>query len=214
MSNRVTWRSRPRSEYPWPIPTARLEALPEAYPEPDYLIGPLPMHALCELLFRANGFTAGDATGQYLDSPTEENMLERAWNATVYPSSFAGFYAWAVGDDWGFEFTLFESGVDPWDGHDDDREIFIYDVAGEFYLRGRIAISGPDGDRAGNWNVDAMNGPVTITLKMKSGDFPITAYGDFSPDFIVSSWLPYATRDGSPAWNTTTGAAINGGPGS
>lgn len=193
--------------------TRKLDAFPVAYPDPDYLLGPFTMQALCELLYRASAFTAGTASSAYDDTPSEIDLFTRMALVDGDPlGSTLGFYATGSDGSWGFEFTLFESGVDPWTGHDDDGQYYIFDIDGDFYLRGRIAISGPDG-AVGNWNVDWGIGAATITVKLECGDFPVSCIGDFSADFEVTGWFPYKTTDGLPAWNTSTGEAINGGPG-
>jgi hypothetical protein len=57
MGERVTWRSHPRSDYPWPYPTIKttvanlLVGFPFDY---EYLIGPLDVAGVVELIYRVN----------------------------------------------------------------------------------------------------------------------------------------------------------------
>lgn len=53
MSHRITWRSRPRSGYPWPLRTSRITNLErQGSGVAPNLIGPLSMQAVVELLYR------------------------------------------------------------------------------------------------------------------------------------------------------------------
>lgn len=198
MSQRITWRSRPRSEYPWPIKTVEIASI--GSPNPDYLMGPLTMEAVVEMFFRVKAFNFAGVDASYEPEVDEKTLFAKCGDDI---SSVFWPYIYAPG----VEFALYDYGVSKPVGAED---AVIYKAPDGFYLRCWLIY-----DDFGS-TVDANGGgvPTTINLILKSGTFPITIWGDGSiGDITATEWFPYKTTAGDPAWNTATGAPANGGPG-
>lgn len=81
MSHRITWRSRPRSEYPWPLRVAGItNAERDNYGYANNLLGPLTIQAITELLYRVeeisySGTLVIHAYGVDIPMPSSGTML-------------------------------------------------------------------------------------------------------------------------------------------
>lgn len=248
MSHRITWRSRPRSEYPWPLKTGAktLAELGIGAENPyDSLIGPLPMKAVVEILYRVAqldfslSITAdpggGDVTQTSSGSirlqnsgsdPTEIEVFKR--HSTYMDNDPGGLFG-ETGPSFTFENveateTAYLQPIDMvWGGSAAEPAIFK-DENGDFWLQGGFAFSTVFTDPI---TFDAHNLPLTVggwilidaQLVLSCGAFPIkcgvegAVVSAASLTIEATEWWPYKTTAGADAWNTTTGAPANGGPG-
>ena len=246
MGHRVTWRDRQRSGYPWPLATLRinradipaLQASYGALGEYQGLVGPLPMAAVVELLYRVRKVSfAGSFTVDTPD-PASTDSYSVSAELTLTPSTGGAALT---------ETDLFQSlqstigGIIPrhysfsQDSGDSISEFFLIDDGignfpiyaddlGGFWVRGRfyaLPLGGISFALANGVYDDARD-YFDATLSLRSGDFSIRAFIDgYLDERVISGqtltitateWFPYATTAGADAWDTATGAPVNGGP--
>jgi len=101
-------------------------------------------------------------------------------------------------------------------------EIFVT-PAGDYYLAGVFGVGGGDGDyiAIGNSSRGGLFELIDASIVLSSGTFPVAVIAESAGGQPTSSsltltateWFPFATTAGAAAWDTTTGAPANGGPG-
>jgi len=208
----------------------------------ELLIGPLDMKAVVEILYRVTKFSFSvSITGDVLDNsdppvpvPTTEtasgeitlddglgnkpNELEEfTFNrsndtGTAHESYQLRDNSSPVNILWPIDPNSFGAAL---------RDSPIYeDENGDFWLQGYFYFN-TEHFQAGNF-VSTQAGdvdPFDASLELYSGTYQIKAYAGYGSDVTANSltitateWHPFKTTAGDDAWNTTTGAAANGGP--
>ena len=206
MGHRITWRSRPRSDYPWPLKTVEIASV--GTPDPDYLIGPFPMDAVLELLYRVKKFRVDDEY-DILYEPhtlTEKDIFEGTRNGPISPPLYGEHITSFSRIQW----------IEPGTSYPGDVNADIFKTADGYYLRGRFRFD-TSNSWVANWAVDYINTDAqTVDFVLSSGTYTVTMFGGSisgTPTITATEWWPYKTTAGLPAWDTATGAPINGGPG-
>ena len=253
MSHRITWKSRPRSCYPWLYQTGdkTLADLGIGAENPyDLLIGPLTMQAVVELLYRVIQFdfdlsVTADVSGTPVTQtgtgqirmnyssgdPTELEVFTRHRTFTDdeypgFPGETSAGYEFATidlsnGYGWMLPVSMY------WSSPDQSVPPIFKDENGMFWLQGAFDFLTDPGDPVqfyGGNGIMTSGGYLLqdADLVLASGTFPIKcgfeAFGSAdvtsaSLTITASEWFPYKTTVGDPAWDTATGAPINGGPG-
>ena len=235
MGERVTWRSRPRSDYPWPL---RTKTTTVADLISDYgnngiigMIGPLPMAAMVELIYRVKAaefvfsvetkygedaedypWTTTSRTGTmgFTGTPTEINALKEA---SYSPESF-GFVSslemeWEGADPADVAY-LSSVSSSPLAGHAAD---IFKDENGEFWVTGStfFAVTEPGGGNAVDIEIRendsyATFAVVSVSLVLSSGTFAFDQIASCDGYAIRNSELTIAASEWWP-YKTTAGAA-------
>jgi len=241
MSIRITSRSRPRMDkYPWPMRTRQvtLAQINEDREVPG-LIGPLPMIAVMELMYRVRKLRY-QGSAEVDDGITQEQLTIDL--TTDYPGGTDELALWAAlhynladvesleafaSNDDGFAYaraistSLGQQNMHP------EAEVF-QDENGDYWLSGLLGCQiGFDiftfpsvvlstNDDGGTFQT------FTALLKLQTGDYNLSAIATTlsAPDIndpaltiTATEWFPYKTTAGLAAWDTATGAIANGGPG-
>lgn len=219
MGHRITWRTRPRSEYPWIYKTKRVLLADILYGAPfDYelLIGPLDKQAVAEILYRVTEFTADiSVTGELGDppapatetattsvilagSPQPDELQRFVFNRSSDDLTTHDSYPFYVGGVFSNDVFL---PVDPMGfGSDPNRDSPVYeDENGNFYLQGYFYFNTTSW-QVGNF-VSALSAdifPFDATLELASGSYQIKAYAGYdtsisaaSATITATAWHPY-----------------------
>jgi hypothetical protein len=225
---------RMRMDWPWGMPVATVTAADAAGWK---CWGPFSLFEITELIYRVKKLSfTGNVTYDYGEGYSEvsEDYSTDVWatppsagtneatcfsNRTVlgfldfYDSSDAMLLRMADAlvdyDDYGMP-SLLTNGV------------ILRDENFDFWLRPNFFYKPTGGGNSALFFEHAQGDyhAVAGTLVLKSGDFNIECYTTIQTDYVTSSeftitaveWFPYATSTGQPAWDTATGAPINGGP--
>lgn len=238
MSHRITWRSRPRSQYPWPVRTlpSTLAALYAGGGLVPGFIGPLPLPAAVELLFRVKKLawsaaitvpdqtpaeSAADGDLVYDSGVTESDVfaatgyrpdLDDGQSLDLTSAGGTG-YGWAKFINTGSAISILT----------ENAEIFR-DENGDFWLSGGIEVGGNADyvfsigtiDAGGSYllfDIDLVLSTGTHQIQGIATTFAGSSVTAAALTLTATEWFPFRTAAGDPAWNTATGAPINGGPG-
>ena len=236
MSVRITWRARPRADNGFYAGAAATTA---AAQDSLHNIGPFTEAQLTELFWRVRklriDFTIGWATD---DDPPETGtdsfsvVLRRCEDnfgldeiteeSVLFSTNLSGGAVMFVSDpeitDSGGNFQFLgkierdESGKF-WITRGDDPAI-IYAWGGESSVSSYEAEIAP-GDMVVSGAALELSGAVEIPIYLVA--HPTAGMGTRSVTsatctLVAEEWFPYKTTTGAAAWNTTTGAAANGGP--
>jgi len=243
MSNRITWRSRPRSEYPWPLRTRRITttSLYNGNLTP-YLIGPLDPAGVVELLYRVEEFDYDGGLTMDLGSGPGTLSISGTLEVSGETSEIGQFKVHQYGFDGdqveGIEWLdaadstqtirpLTDFVLRDWET--ESAEVYHDTDLDEYWLHGRYGFTfapetgpifaitnDPTADPGFDENV------VEFSLVLASGTYTLKGivYTTGSETYVSNTltitanlWHAFATTAGDPAWNTATGAAANGGPG-
>jgi len=231
MGLRVTTRSSPRTDryFPYGDTTAAAAGADDA------LTGPFTLAQVCELFYRVRKMRlVGEVTHErYIDPPPEEGPLTEVSSTSmnvVTPrrnTSESGDPEIAneieVLEQSGVSLAYFDTLVTAafgWtEGGDPEA---MRDETGGYWLRLRFFVGGVEyGDAFISSDPDLVGDTIDFdaTLTLGGADFSIPAKAlamevtAASLAITVEEWWPYATSAGAAAWNTATGAAVNGGPG-
>jgi hypothetical protein len=230
------------SDHPWPMRTkaTTVADLNDGRDLPG-LIGPLPLVAAMELIYRVKAVEF-DGAYSYQDSgdnevsgtiagevSMSENELEVWESAQFNPADSLPVFTPEMGPVFAPEgngsMGAINSANADAQGHG-EMEIFV-DEDGNYWLSGFAqfsAGSGSPGSFAIQTTQSFASGTLLldITLELQSGSYAIKGIGQTNSGTTVNSasmtitaseWHPYETTAGVAAWNTETGAPVNGGPG-
>lgn len=175
--------------------------------------------------------TGGTATLEDQPGPAASNELDQFIAAQyqfddVDPGSIS--FGGTDGDGGSLFIQAITGARSAWMG---DKVDIWKDENGEFWLIGEIVWSFSQTDPGifsasiGTRDTGGTVLEVDISLVLKCGTFPIKGvaltYDNYDANAITAAsltvtateWFPYKTTAGAAAWNTSTGAAANGGPG-
>jgi len=226
MPTRITSRSRPVTrEYPWPLRT-RETNVAELVSAGTYgigLIGPLPIEAVMELVYRVRELTfEGEVTFDEGDpatiSPPAPARMEadeiEVWRATRY----TGNQLPVTSPPWD-EFNLAIDTANAEAMGQGGYEVFA-DENNRYWLSGKLGEGDGSGVAITTWPLAPPDSEIEIDLVLSSGTYPIIGYVTSTVPpltaymtITATEWHPYATKSGAPAWDVATGQPINGGPG-
>lgn len=235
MGHRITWRSRPRSEYPWLFQTERknLADLEIGTENPhEYLVGPLSMFAVVELLHRVSELTytlsgtttEGSSSGSGTITLSRYDSLSSTWIAVDELEVFAqhrsitpptgGESTYTFEQDTAGQYSQFQPVVPqtvyytPWG---DTYSLIFEDENGMFWLQGYFLFNP---DTASDAYVGVDNAQFVGTegllfdadLVLSCGTFPIKAVAlDSTLNAVTSASLTITATKWFP-YATTTGA--------
>lgn len=228
MGQRITHRSRPRVDFPFRYRTGT---------HGDYDHGPFTLQQIVELLWRVKTLsvvasitdaspTVFDLTAEiprvdeFFDPVTDESVMLQTvhgYGGIFYTSDDeVGIwnFPYITGDDVPGDETIIKDGSDYWIQGDDGYSLATTNFLLE-WVSGDQFIAQGDGFGGGTVNFEGsliLSDGVPIPLKLYAGLTPGSAE---SATCVITAteWFPYATTTGAAAWDTTTGAPANGGPG-
>lgn len=205
------------------------------------LIGPLSLEAVCEFVYRVTELELSgelefqDNNGNWIpfsdtqtytladgDPVTEADQFAKSNCNESLPSGNVQSIAFLNSSLSGlYQAQAINSEIE---GTETDVDIFE-DENGDFWLSGLIDFELDDGILVFSLTTRYPNSgsyeEFTADLILHSGTYQITAVGvsageqmrNLSLTVTATGWFPFATTTGLDAWNTTTGAPANGGPG-
>lgn len=230
-----------RADHPVMIPHGTTTAaVVGALDNPDGgYIGPLTLDAVFEILFRVKTFTAaGSITSAEGEDPVDNDhagtwtRMAEDWEfetITGTEETIAANFIRAVEDPTANQaLGIFEDA-----GHAPDSMAAAYgnrffptvliDEAGAYWMQLVFSSTRVDGsfNQTRFSQEDEGEGRTIYPLILSSGTYdmrlsPFLSSGLIGTDefsLTATEWFPYATRSGAAAWNTSTGAPANGGPG-
>lgn len=197
MACRITWRSRPRADFPYAYGCADKNVAD--IPEPR--IGPFSFDAIVELLFRVKDTRA---QGSFYTQPPESELVDVDATKTSDYADEARQFQMAM---------YFPEDTSYWFVPVADEPIYK-DENGEYWIRATVDNDDVRINRNVRESVDDIE--FDCSLVLNCGTFPVKFYSSgVTPNLTITAtaWWPYATKSGDPAWDTATGDPINGGPG-
>jgi hypothetical protein len=243
MSNRITWRSRPRSEYPWPLRTRRITTT-DLYNGnlTPYLIGPLDMAAVLELLYRVDEFDCYGGLTMDLGSGPGTLTISATLDVSGGTSEILQFKDHQHGFDGDLvQGILWRDASDSTqnirpltdyelrDWETDSVEVYHDIDIDQYWLHGRYEFTfAPDAGPVFSITNDPTADPgfdenlAEFSLVLASGTYTLKGivYTAGSETYVSNTltitanlWHPFATTAAVPAWTDSTGAPANGGPG-
>lgn len=264
MGVRITSRSRPRYDYPWPYHTGEktqaemLSVRDSGTSGHINFMGPFSLAAVMEMLYRVKTYqveaTLNIKYPEGTSPPTADGTMSAAlishqpFGGTPLLSDEISIFSYNRDDlaaihepivfdsRTGYVFFTPVRGTTPAYPVDQFEPPIsvIKDENGEYWLDGNFecdcyeTLTPPDtftGDITAFSDGGGGEAEVFIDVQiiLQSGTFTVrasalgsgseTIVGTPTLSFTATEWFPYATTTGDPAWDTTTGEAINGGPG-
>jgi hypothetical protein len=223
MGLRVTTRTRPRRDFPVIVGTTTAAAAAA-----DNLAGPFTQAQLVELIFRVRKvrITASISHARYIDpAPEEEPFTEatttdvdiaipRRNTSDVDSPEIADEVEILIHSEIGMSF--FNDTNDGW--FTGVLSSIVKDESGGYWMRINFGGSPVGAGFSSDTSIQGDTLEFNATFTLGGVDFSIPAIAiamevtAASLMITVEEWWPYATTTGSAAYDTATGAAINGGP--
>lgn len=225
MGIRVTTRTRPRRDFPFTFGTTTAAAAAT-----EKLAGPFTMAQLVELIFRVRKVRiVGEIShDRYIEPPPEEEpfteasttevdiVLPRRNTSEIDTAEIADEVEMLIQSTVGLQFFDMPTSA----SFGGFLSSIQKDETGGYWLDLNVAgsdetgvasfTSGFGGEE--DFIIDAMLtiGGAAVAIPTRVIGFNVTAA---TCAVTIEEWWPYATSAGAAAWNTTTGAPVNGGPG-
>lgn len=234
MGHRITSRSRPRSDLPFPfrvgyvettdIPTPTLNSTAEG------AVGPFDLQGAVEFIYRVKAFTVSGTMSVDMGAGPESLTPPGPGTPEDPPAvSELDVFSLSISDK--YPYHLFAIADVPLDvgttgyvSKDENGAFWVWFTEYSFTAykdaEGGNVIIGVIGANDGAAGIIA-----NVDVVLKSGTYPVQfavgrmdATGDWeviSADLTLTAteWFPFATTAAAAAFNTTTGAPANGGPG-